>query len=189
MQRDEALAIVKEQLTEKRYIHTLGVMQTALELARRYNVDERKAEFAAIFHDYAKYRPIEEMRQLVIENGLGDDFLHYGTELLHAPCGAFLVEKEVGIQDRDVLLAIRYHTTGRPNMTPLEKVIFLADYIEPNRSFPGVDEVRKLAKTDLNYACLTALKNTIRYLLEKEVTIYPGTLAAYNYFVREKGRS
>lgn len=187
MEQKEALAIVKKQLTEHRYIHTIGVMETAIELAKRYGADEKKAELAAIFHDYAKFRPKEEMRTIIIEHNLGTDFLHYGTELLHAPCGAFLVEKEVGINDRDILLAIRYHTTGRPNMTLLEKIIFLADYIEPNRNFPGVDEVRELAKTDLNLACIASLKNTIQFLLKKEVTIYPDTLNTYNELVREKG--
>lgn len=186
MEQKQALKIVKEQLTEKRYIHTKGVMKTAVKLASRYGADEKKAELAAIFHDYAKYRPKEEMRQLIIDHQLGEDVLDYGTELLHAPCGAYLVKTEVGIEDEEVLQAIRYHTTGRPNMSLLEKIIFVADYIEPNRTIPDVDEVRKIAKKDLDEACLVILKNTIKFLLKKEALIYPETLNTYNYFVRER---
>lgn len=187
MEQNEALAIVKKHLTEERYVHTIGVMETAIQLAKRYGADEKKAELAAIFHDYAKFRPIDEMRQLIKEYQLGEDFLQYGTQLLHAPCGAFLVKKEVGIEDEEILLAIRYHTTGRPNMTLLEKIIFIADYIEPNRKFPGVDEVRELANIDINQACIQSLKNTMSFLLQKEATIYPDTLNTYNQLVSEKG--
>lgn len=187
MEQNEALAIVKKHLTEERYVHTIGVMETAIQLAKRYGADEKKAELAAIFHDYAKFRPIDEMRQLIKEHQLGEDFLQYGTQLLHAPCGAFLVKKEVGIEDEEILLAIRYHTTGRPNMTLLEKIIFIADYIEPNRKFPGVDEVRELANIDINQACIQSLKNTMSFLLQKEATIYPDTLNTYNQLVSEKG--
>lgn len=187
MEQNEALAIVKKHLTEERYVHTIGVMETAIQLAKRYGADEKKAELAAIFHDYAKFRPIDEMRQLIKEHQLGEDFLQYGTQLLHAPCGAFLVKKEVGIEDEEILLSIRYHTTGRPNMTLLEKIIFIADYIEPNRKFPGVDEVRELANIDINQACIQSLKNTMSFLLQKEATIYPDTLNTYNQLVSEKG--
>ena len=180
MDQNKALAIVKEQLTDHRYTHTLGVMDTAIKLAKQYNEDEKKAEIAAIFHDYAKFRPKDEMRQLITEYNLGEDFLHYGDELLHAPCGAFLVEKEVGITDPEILSAIRYHTTGRPNMTQLEKIVFIADYIEPNRSFKGVEEVRELVQNDLNAACIQALRNTMKFLLKKNIKIYPDTLNTYN---------
>ncbi|MCP6368247.1 bis(5'-nucleosyl)-tetraphosphatase (symmetrical) YqeK, partial [Klebsiella pneumoniae] len=82
------------------------------------------------------------------------------TELWHAPVGAFLVRNEVGITDKEVLDAIAYHTSGRPGMTLLEKIVYVADYIEPGRRFPGVDEVRELAKKDLNAALIQSLKNT-----------------------------
>jgi predicted HD superfamily hydrolase involved in NAD metabolism len=183
MERNEALKIVKEQLTDHRYEHTIGVMNTAIQLADKYNVDHRKAELAAIFHDYAKFWPKEEMKQIIQEQNMPEDLLHHSSELWHAPVGAYLVEKNVGITDRDILNAIKYHTTGRVNMTLLEKVIFLADYIEPGRHFPGVEEVRETAKVDLEEAVYQSLRNTISFLLRRKQLVYPQTVHTYNDIV------
>lgn len=186
MERVQALEIVKPHLTDHRYTHTIGVMETAIQLAKQEGIDQGKAELASIFHDYAKFRPKEEMRQLIKEQNLGDDFLNYGDELLHAPCGAYWVKHEVGISDEEVLSAIRCHTTGKPVMTTLEKVVFLADYIEPGRHFPGVEEVREVAAKDLNYACIMSLRNTMAFLMKKNQLVYPDTLAAYNHLITER---
>lgn len=167
MKREEALACVQEQLTEQRYIHTVGVMETAVKLAERFGADVKKAEIAAIFHDYAKFRPKEEMKQIILNGGGPLEVLDFHHELWHAPAGAALVKTEVGITDEDILSAIRFHTSGRPNMTLLEKVIYVADYIEPGRRFPGVEEVRTLAEEDLDLALIQALKNTITFLISK----------------------
>ncbi|WP_110926945.1 bis(5'-nucleosyl)-tetraphosphatase (symmetrical) YqeK [Bacillus massiliglaciei] len=180
MNREEALALVKEQLTERRYIHTLGVTDCAIELAERYGADVKKAELAAIFHDYAKFRPKEEMQQIILSENMDPALLQYNEELLHAPAGAYLVEKEAGITDPEVLDAIRYHTSGRIGMTLLDKVIYVADYIEPGRSFPGVDEVRETAKHNLDHALIQALRNTIVFLMTRNQTIYPDTFQTYN---------
>jgi conserved hypothetical protein TIGR00488 len=187
MERDEAFRLVRTQLTEKRYIHTLGVADTAVELAGRFGADPKKAELAAAFHDYAKYRPLDEMKEVIRSHHLPDLLLEFDPELWHAPVGAILVEREAGIHDREILDAIRFHTTGRPGMTVLEKIIFLADYIEPNRSFPGVEEVRQLAKKSLDRAVLRALQNTIIYLAAGGRRIYPDTLDTYNDFVLRIG--
>ncbi|MFN7251297.1 MAG: bis(5'-nucleosyl)-tetraphosphatase (symmetrical) YqeK [Anaerobacillus sp.] len=183
MERDSALQIIQSQLPEKRYIHTVGVLETAVLLAEKYKVEREKIELAAIFHDYAKYRPIAEMKLIVSEQKMSDKLLSYGSELLHAPVGAYLVQKEVGIDDEDVLDGIRYHTTGRANMTLLEKIIYISDYIEPNRSFKGVEEVRKLAEKDLDQALITAISNTIQFLVKKRQPVFPDTLAAYNHLI------
>lgn len=184
MEANQALEIVKGQLKEKRYVHTLGVKETAVELAERFNANVKKAELAAIFHDYAKYRPKDEMESIIIQEQMPSKLLTFHHELWHAPVGAYLIEKEVGISDSDILLAVRYHTTGRKNMTLLEKVVFLADYIEPGRSFPGVEEVRDIAKQNLDMAVTASLKNTISFLLEKNQAIYPDTFKAYNYLMQ-----
>ncbi|KHD85220.1 HD domain-containing protein [Bacillus ginsengihumi] len=186
MERDKALQIVKEQLTERRYLHTIGVMETAIELAQNYNEDEKKAELAAIFHDYAKFRPADEMKQIIIEQNMDNRLLHYHVELWHAPVGAYLVKTEVGIKDEDILDAIKFHTSGRENMNKLEKIIYLADYIEPGRQFPGVDKARQLAKTDLDEAVLYAAKHTIEFLLSKDQSIFPDTFALYNDLIMKK---
>lgn len=187
MDRDVALQQVKEHLTEERYQHTLGVMETAIMLAKRYGVDENKAQLAAIFHDYAKFRPKDEMRQIIISEKMPEILLEFHPELWHAPVGAYLVEKEQGIIDQEITQAIRYHTSGRPQMTMLEKVIYLADYMEPGRDFPGVEEVRTIAKKDINQALFSALRKTILFLLEKKRPIYPDTFHAYNYFLLKQG--
>jgi predicted HD superfamily hydrolase involved in NAD metabolism len=185
MNRGEALQIVKVQLTEHRYTHTIGVMETAIMLSKKYNVSEEKAEIAAIFHDYAKFRPKEEMKQIIIQKGMPFDLLDYDSELWHAPVGAYLVETEVGIKDLDILNAIKYHTSGRADMTTLDKIVYLADYIEPGRKFPGVEEVREIANNDLNLALIQSVKNTIQFLLSRNQSVYPDTLFTYNSLLRE----
>lgn len=180
MNREEALRLVKEQITEQRYQHTLGVMETSITLAERYGGDPKKAELAAIFHDYAKFRPKDEMKEIILAQKMPADLLAYNSELWHAPVGAYLVEKEAGITDPEILDAIRYHTSGRVKMPLLDKIVFLADYIEPGRSFPGVDEVRDTAKENLELAVIDALRNTILFLLKRNQAVYPDTFHTYN---------
>ncbi|WP_332633429.1 bis(5'-nucleosyl)-tetraphosphatase (symmetrical) YqeK [Halalkalibacter flavus] len=186
MNREQALAIVKLHLTDHRYIHTLGVVETSIELANRFGANQEKAELAAIFHDYAKFRDKEEMKKVIQEKLVDKSFLDYGDELLHAPCGAYFVKDEVGIDDKEILDAIYYHTTGRPEMTLLEKVVFLADYIEPGRKFKGVDDVREIAKVSLDDAIIQALENTIGFLMKRRQRVYPDTLATYNHLIKQK---
>ncbi|MEK5173369.1 bis(5'-nucleosyl)-tetraphosphatase (symmetrical) YqeK [Heyndrickxia sp. FSL W8-0496] len=188
MERNKALEIVAKQLTEKRYTHTLGVMETAIDLAKLYEADEKKAELAAIFHDYAKFRPLEEMKKIIIEQKFDPFLLQYNPELWHAPVGAYLIQEEVGIKDVEIINAVRYHTSGRMNMTLLEKIIYLADYIEPGRQFPGVEEARKLAKKDLDEALIYSVKNTIIFLMNKNQAVYPDTFTFYNDLVMKKER-
>ncbi|WP_332690810.1 bis(5'-nucleosyl)-tetraphosphatase (symmetrical) YqeK [Halalkalibacter lacteus] len=189
MNREQALAIVKLHLTDHRYTHTLGVVATADELAHRFGADREKTELAAVFHDYAKFRDKEEMKRVVMEKLSDKSCLGFGDELLHAPCGAYFVEHEVGLTDQEILNAIRYHTTGRPDMTLLEKIVFLADYIEPGRQFKGVEDVRKLAKRDLDEAIIQALENTIAFLMRRRQLVFPETLATYNKLIHKKRRS
>lgn len=187
MEREKALQIVKEQLTEHRYQHTLGVMETAIQLAEKYGANPKQAEQAAIFHDYAKFRPKDEMKNIIVEQKMPADLLYFNSELWHAPVGAYLAEKEAGITDPEVLDAIRYHTSGRIGMKLLDKIIYLADYIEPGRHFPGVDEVRDLAAKDLDIALIQSIKNTIQFLMKKNQPIYPDTFQAYNNLVKNSG--
>ncbi|MGM7635687.1 bis(5'-nucleosyl)-tetraphosphatase (symmetrical) YqeK [Bacillus sp. Hm123] len=186
MNREQALKIVKEQITEHRYNHTLGVMHTAIELAEKYGADPQKAELAAIFHDYAKFRPKEEMAAIIEREGMDPRLLSAHSELWHAPVGAYLVQTEVGIDDLEVLDAIRYHTSGRVGMTLLDKVVYLADYIEPGRHFPKVEKVRKLAKEDLDEAVIKAVKNTIKFLMKRNKPIFPDTFDTYNDLTKKQ---
>ncbi|MED4404611.1 bis(5'-nucleosyl)-tetraphosphatase (symmetrical) YqeK [Heyndrickxia coagulans] len=188
MEREKALELVKAQLTERRYIHTLGVAESAVWLAEKYHADRKKAELAAIFHDYAKFRPEEEMKQIIIDQKMDERLLSFHHELWHAPVGAYLVEKEAGVTDREVLDAIKYHTSGRAGMTLLEKIVYLADYIEPGRNFPGVEEARRLADKDLDEAVLYAAGHTIAFLIGRNQPVFPDTIALYNDLVmKEEG--
>ncbi|MFD1038548.1 bis(5'-nucleosyl)-tetraphosphatase (symmetrical) YqeK [Virgibacillus byunsanensis] len=180
MNKDEAILLVKPHLTKERFDHTLRVATTAEELAGKYNESKEKVELAAIFHDYAKYRPKEELRRRIIKSSLPKDLLHYHHELWHGPVGALLIEQEYGITDRLIQSAIRYHTTGKANMSKLDMIIFIADYMEPGRTFPGVDEVREIAQDDLIHACLMASRNTIQHLMNKNASVYPDTFYTYN---------
>ncbi|MDQ0254325.1 putative HD superfamily hydrolase involved in NAD metabolism [Evansella vedderi] len=190
MNEEQAFAAVKKSLKKRRYEHTIRVTEETERLAQRFNVNVEKARLAAILHDYAKYRPVEEMRKTIKEENLPGNLLNFGDEILHAFVGAFYVAKELNVDDLGVLDAIRYHTTGRANMSNLEKVVFLADYIEPGRSFAGIDEVRLAAETNLDKACFLALRNTINFLVLKQQPVYPETFEAYNdYAIVFKGRS
>jgi predicted HD superfamily hydrolase involved in NAD metabolism len=173
----------RRQMPSSRWEHTLRVVETAVELAERTGADPEKAEIAAILHDYCKFWPEEKQREWILRHRLPQDLLQYNKELWHAPVGAEAVREELGIDDEEVLNAIRSHTTGRPGMSLLEKVIFLADYIEPGRSFPGVEEVRRLAREDLDRAILKSLDNTIVYLVERGFKVYPLTILTRNDFL------
>lgn len=160
-------------------------MSESIILAERFGADPAKAELAAILHDVAKYWPIEEQRNLLIREQIGQAELEFDKALMHAVIGAWVAEHEYGIQDQDVLDAIRYHTSGREQMSLLDKVVCLADYIEPGRDFPGVDKLRKLARNDIDEALIAGFDGTIEVLIEQRKRIFPLTLAARNGLLLE----
>jgi|HigsolmetaAR204D_1030405.scaffolds.fasta_scaffold06185_3 predicted HD superfamily hydrolase involved in NAD metabolism len=186
--REALLAQVRAQMNEKRYRHTLGVAESARELAVRYGADPDKAELAGYLHDYCKCWPVDRMRELLVRHDFPEELINGEKELWHAFAAAIVIQTDLDVQDVEILQAVRYHTTGRPGMTLLEKVVCVADYIEPNRDFPGVEEIRRLAKEDLDTALAVALGGTIQFLIEKKKTVYPLTLLAYNDLVSRKGR-
>ncbi|GEN86407.1 bis(5'-nucleosyl)-tetraphosphatase (symmetrical) YqeK [Oceanobacillus sp. FSL W8-0428] len=172
---------LKERLTEARYEHTLRVTDTAINLAETFHGPVEKAKIAALFHDYCKYDSLEEMKKIIETNSkLPNLLLSFHHELWHGPVASVQIEERYTVTDQEIKDAIFFHTTGRANMTMLDKIIFLADYIEPGRSFPGLDEVRAAAKTDLTKACYQAARNTVHFLMEKNRTVYPDSFHAYN---------
>ncbi len=178
---------LKKQVSEQRYIHSIGVAKTAKELAIKYGEDPYKAKVAGILHDYTKYWQKEKMAAVIKENCvLSDDLLQYNAELWHGPTASIVIQEKFQIKDQQIIDAIRYHTSGRENMSMLEKVVCLADYIEPSRDFPGVDEIRDLANKELDTALLAAFNSTIQFLLDKKLTIYPLTILARNYLITEE---
>lgn len=185
MNRDQIIADVSSQMPERRWLHTEGVMSTAIALAKRYGEDPQHAELAAIIHDVAKYWTVESQANYIREHRLDESILAYGKELWHAEVGASVAKNQYGVLDYHIINAIRYHTSGRYGMSKLEKIIWLADYIEPGRSFPGVDVARALAEISLEKAILYGLDQTIQFLIEKEKRIYPVTVEARNGIIDE----
>lgn len=182
----EAIAAhVQKRMPEKRWAHTQGVIAESIRLAKRYGADPAKAELAATLHDVAKYWAIEEQRRLLIREQIGLDELAFEKALMHAVIGAWVAEHEYGITDQEVLDAIRYHTSGRAAMTVLDKVVCLADYIEPGRDFPGVEAIRALADENLNAALVAGFNSTIAFLIETNKRIFPRTLEARNGLLAE----
>ncbi len=180
---DNFLQVVKERLSPARFQHTVGVIQAAEQLAMRYGVPLERARLAALLHDYAREMAPAKLKLLALEAGVGDKFALDQPELLHAPVGALLVQRELGITDQEILGAINYHTVGRRKMNKLEQIIYLADMIEPNRNYPGVQDLRSAASTGLAQGLVAALEHTIRYLLEKKKPIDVRTIEARNYFI------
>ena len=180
MERDNYLATIKPRMPEKRYIHTIGVMETAIHLANKYGEDSKSAETAAIIHDIAKYADVEWMRRIVKENGLDVRLADWGSEILHGPVGAWIAETEFNITNEDILNAIRFHTTGRAGMSKLEKIIYIADMIEPNRKFDGVENLRKMADEDLDLAMKACISHSIGFLVYTEQPIYPLSIECFN---------
>lgn len=176
--REEICAALKATLKPGRYIHTLGVAETALRLAPRCGVDPARAELAGLLHDCAKYMPIDEMRKLVKDAVPDADEEEMETvSVLHAPAGAVWAAREFGVQDRGILSAIRKHTLGDAQMSALDALIYTADFIEPNRTpFPGLEEARALAEADVFAATRRCAELTNRHLAEQGLSAHPRTL-------------
>ncbi|WP_405175953.1 bis(5'-nucleosyl)-tetraphosphatase (symmetrical) YqeK [Paenibacillus sp. FSL H8-0261] len=182
--REALIEVVSTQMPAKRWKHTLGVMESSIQLAEQYGADPERAETAAILHDVAKYWPVERMKEIIEQNHLNLNLLKHDKQLWHSEVGAFVAEQDYGITDPDILNAIRFHTSGREDMSLLEKIVCLADYIEPGRDFPGVDKIRKLAKVSLEEGLVAGFDSTISLLLEKRRVIFPLTVLARNDLVR-----
>ncbi|MGB6409252.1 MAG: bis(5'-nucleosyl)-tetraphosphatase (symmetrical) YqeK [Planococcus donghaensis] len=188
MDHSQMLQTVKERLPEKRYTHVLGVVETAVDLAKKFNVSETKAKTAAILHDVAKFSDRDWMKSIIVSENMDPLLLEYHAELWHAPVGAYLAKTEFGVEDEDVLNAIRYHTTGRENMSDLEKVVYIADLVEPNRKFSGVEELRQLKEQGLDVMMEASVKHSIEFLESKNQPVFPDSLKCFNSFVQQKGK-
>ncbi|WP_432664247.1 bis(5'-nucleosyl)-tetraphosphatase (symmetrical) YqeK [Wukongibacter baidiensis] len=179
-------SVLKNKLPHRRYKHSLGVCESATWLARKHDACQSKAEVAGLLHDYAKYLDGYEARKYIKEFHIQiDEVIDLNIDLAHGLIAAELIKSEFKIEDEEILNAVRYHTTGRRGMTSLEKIIYLADYIEPNRRFPGVDEIRNIAKYDLNRAVLMALDNSIKHVISKGLLIHHNSIFARNALITE----
>lgn len=175
---------LQENIGENRFEHCIRVMNIASDLAKKYNIDIKKTEIASLLHDCGKYLHesyiIKKSKELNLKI---DECIKDNVQLIHAPLGAIIAKLEYGIHDEEILNAIKYHTTGREDMSTLEKIIYIADYIEPNRKFHGVDEIRNLAFENIDYAILISMNRTIKHLIDKNWIVHTNTIKARNYLL------
>lgn len=169
---------LKKSLDEERYRHTLGVAETAEKMAETFGEDTEKARLAGLLHDCAKCMSLDEMISIVGDR-IDDPLIKASKALMHAAAGMYVAKEEYHIDDPDVLGAIRWHTTGRANMTNLEKIVYLADMIEPNRRyFPGLDALRRLSYSDLDKAMQLGLTMSLQHVGAQGKIVHPDTRAA-----------
>ena len=183
---DQLRPIALSYLKPKRMPHVLGTEQEAVRLARQYGADETQARIAALLHDCTKKLDMDRQLTLCRQYGIPlDDLEQHALKLLHAKTGAAIARDVFGVDDA-VYRAIYWHTTGHPNMTKLEKIIYLADYIEPSRDFPGVEDLRRAVHADLDGGLLKALDDSIRDMQQWGNPVHHNTLDARDYLLRGK---
>ncbi len=180
---------LRETLSKRRYIHSLGVASEAEKLARRYGADTEKAYLAGLVHDCAKEYPPEKMENILKEEYgvVVDSMSKMMPKILHGPLGACDAQRKFGIYDPEILDAVKYHTTGKGGMGLLTKIIYIADYIEPNRDFDGVEELRNMAYEDINEAIIHGIDETIKDLIRRGLVIHPNTMHARNDLIMKRG--
>ncbi|MBE7032987.1 MAG: HD domain-containing protein [Ruminococcaceae bacterium] len=190
MTDQEMLKKLKATQHERRFNHTLGVVSEAERLAPKFGVDTKKARITALLHDCAKN----------LDEATGEDFFvlcqKYGVKLddcaknekalVHAFLGAAVAYKEYGIEDHEILEAIYYHTTARANMTPLEKLIYIADMTEPGRTIEQAKEIRRLVEEDIDEALIYAIGCSIKHVIKKGTLIHPDSIHALNYLIEHR---
>lgn len=175
---------VKEALSDDRYEHTLGVMYTAESLAMRYGADMTKAAVAGLLHDCAKCIPNAQKLKMCRKNGIEITAMEEkNPSLLHAKLGAYLAESVYGVTDPEILSAIRCHTTGKADMSLLDMIVYMADYIEPNRDkAPNLKEIRKLTFENIEEALYQVLEGTLQFLSDRPEMIDPTTKISYDFY-------
>ncbi len=183
--KEQALEIIKARLKPGRLAHSIAVAEAAKELAARYGADTEKAELAGLLHDIMKGAPPEEQLQWASKSAIMiDNAEKENGQLLHAPAGEAYLRTTYGIEDEDLLMAVRFHTTGRAGMSKLEQIIYLADMISRDRKFPGVELIREAAQKSLKEGVLTGLKATLTKLQKNGEAIHPRSEEAYAEFLK-----
>lgn len=180
--RDGLLERLRQTLSPHRYQHILNVEKAAIQLAETYGQDPIKAGLAGLLHDYAKEKPDSYFQQLIQERNLDPDLLQWGNNLWHGYLGIYAIQEELGLEDPEILEAIRVHTIGKANMSPLDMILYVADYIEEGRNFPGVEEARRIAFSSLEEGVAYETAETLSFLAQKRIPIYPQTLETYNAY-------
>ena len=179
MTEQKARRLAKKRLSAKRYQHTLNVRRMAVKLAKRWGADPEMAALADLLHDTAKELPREEMLQILNDNAImAENAQNRPSPVWHGICAAILAQTQWGVEDEEVLSAIRCHTTGKPGMSLLDEIVFLADMTSAERDYPEVDYLRKLEKEDIHRAMREALEMNLHWLEESGKPVDEETLAA-----------
>lgn len=181
----ELIAKEKSMMDAARFEHCIGVSQTARKLAQLNGYDEDKAALAGFIHDYAKQVDNSEFEAVIKSENFDPDLLNWNRAIWHGIVGVYFIERDLKITDPEILQAIRRHTTADTEMTTLDKIVFVADFIEPGRSFSGVEEARKVSFANLDQGVAYELSHTLEFLIAKRARIYPKTIAAYNVWAAE----
>lgn len=184
MTENDMLYQLKEQLSPKRFKHSLGVSSIAVELARFYGADIEKAKIAGLLHDCARDKSDVELYDMARTAGccLSEVDLKVPA-LIHAPVGAYCARNYYEVEDDEILQAIAMHTVGGREMSKLAAIIYIADFIEPGRDFSGVDKLRKAAYQGLDSALLACYDESINYCIAKKSLIHPATIEGRNYLL------
>lgn len=182
---EKIIELIRSRLNPDRFEHSLNVAVSAKKLAEKYGCDENKAYTAGLLHDVMKNA--DSLEQLEVMNKAGmklTDVEFSNKKLWHAMAGAAYIKTQMGIDDEEIILAVRYHTTGRAEMTLLEKTVYLADFISAERNYPGVDEMRRLCEKSMDEAIVFALRFCIPDLVRKNQVIHPDSINLYNEKIR-----
>lgn len=183
IERAELLDKVSAVMSEKRFKHVLGVEKTAIELAERYGCDTEKAGLAGLIHDYAKELSDQEFLDLIDKYQLDPELKKWGNNVWHGMVGIYKIQEDLGVTDKEILRSIETHTVGSADMSLLDKIIYVADYIEPGRRFPLVEEARVIVKESLDKAVAYETVHTVEHLAHQAFPIFPQTIETYNAYV------
>lgn len=189
MSADSMRHELQKRLKKGRFAHSIGVANTAVKLAKKFGVDERKAYIAGLLHDCAREFENEQLKDEATKRGIEIGEVENSMPLLlHSYIGAKMIEEIYDVHDAEIAQAIYRHTVGARDMTPLDKIIYFADMIEPNRNYPGVEKLRELAEKsdDLDEIILTALNESIIFVTQKNSLVHPDTIAARNFLLLQK---
>ncbi len=180
----DKIAFLEQRLSRKRFQHSCNVARAAKQLAQRYGADLDKAYFAGLMHDICKEAPFEEQQRLMLAGDFAPDAAElHSRKLWHGIAGAYFLQTEFGIDDEEILLAVRFHTVGRADMSLLEEIIYMADMISDERDYKGVGKMRKLAHENLQAAMFEALREAASSVLKKGGLLPEYTIAAYNSYL------
>ncbi|HBJ1648581.1 HD domain-containing protein [Clostridium botulinum] len=181
---EEIKLYLKENLKSNRYNHTLGVVETAKKLAEVNKISIEKAEIAALAHDVAKNLSLQKMQSIIEKNNIElTNTEKENSNLWHSIIAPIEARNKLKIDDEDILDAVRWHTTGKENMSILTKIIYIADMIEPGRDFPGVEKIRQTTFENLDEGVLLGLTESMKDLLNRNLIIDLNTIKARNYFL------